>query len=94
MDNKAMSEPENFDHHKPCRWEPSISPEELAEDLESLRQTIGDRFVDQYELGIAKDAMKLMEHMAAWSRTPAAGQLRMLVVRYVIFGEPNVDSIA
>jgi hypothetical protein len=84
-----MSEPENFDHHKPCRWEP-----DLAEDLASLRQEIADRFVDQYELGIAKDAMKLMEHMAAWSRTPAAGQLRMLVVQYVIFGEPNVDSIA
>jgi hypothetical protein len=89
-----MDEDENFDHHKPCRWEPSISPEELAEDLASVRQAIGDRFVDQYVLDIARDAMKLMEHMAAWSRTPAAGQLRMLCAQYVTFGEPNVDSIA
>ena len=37
-------------------------------DLESIR-AIGDRLVDHYELQIAKDAMKLMEHMAAWSRT-------------------------
>ena len=32
--------------------------------------------------------------MAAWSRTPAAGHLRMLVVQYIIFGEPDVDTIA
>ena len=90
-----MSEPENFDHHKPCRWEPSISPEELAEDLEVARQTIGDRFVDQYELGIAKDAMKLMEHMAGmgsnssgWSTEDAGGSIRQDV--YVKFSKREV----
>ena len=34
------------------------------------------------------------ENMAAWSRTPAAGKLRMMVVQYIIFGEPCVDEIA
>ena len=50
--------------------------------------------LDILELESARLAMKLAENMMAWSRTPAAGKLRMLVVRYVIFGEPSVDEIA
>ncbi len=50
--------------------------------------------LDILELESARLAMKLMENMAAWSRTPAAAKLRMLVVQHVVFGEPSVDDIA
>jgi hypothetical protein len=56
--------------------------------------TVMGQTLDILELESARLAMKLMENVAAWSRTPAAGKLRMLVVQYVIFGEPSVDEIA
>jgi hypothetical protein len=59
-----------------------------ADDPDFMGQTL-----DILELESARAAMKLAENMMAWSRTPAAGKLRMLVVQYVIFGEPSVDEI-
>ena len=55
--------------------------------------TVMGQTLDILELESARLAMKLMQNMAAWSRTPAAGKLRMLVVQYVIFGEPSVNEI-
>jgi hypothetical protein len=53
-----------------------------------------ERIVDLFELQSVRSAMQLMHNVMAWSRTPAAGKLRMLAVRYVIFGEPTIDEIA
>jgi hypothetical protein len=50
--------------------------------------------LDILELQSVRAAMQFARNMMAWSRTPKAGKLRMLVVRYVIFGEPTVDEIA
>jgi len=50
--------------------------------------------LDILELESARAAMRLAENMMAWSRTPAAGKLRMMVVQYIIFAEPSVDEIA
>jgi hypothetical protein len=51
------------------------------------------RIVDLFELQSVRSAIKLMQNVVAWSRTPAAGKLRMLAVQYVIFGEPGIDTI-
>jgi hypothetical protein len=53
-----------------------------------------DRTIHLLEWQSVSSAIKLMKNMAAWSRTRAAGKLRMLVVQYVIFGEPDVNTIA
>lgn len=51
------------------------------------------RIVDLFELQSVRSAIKLMQNVVAWSRTPAGGKLRMLAVQYVIFGEPGIDTI-
>jgi hypothetical protein len=53
-----------------------------------------EQIVDLFELQSVRSAIKLMHNVMAWSRTPAAGKLRMLAVQYVIFGEPGIDTIA
>ena len=50
--------------------------------------------LDLLELQSVRAAMALMQNVAAWSRTPKAGRLRMMVVQYILFGEPDVDTIA
>lgn len=50
------------------------------------------QMLDILELQSARAAMKLMENVAAWSRTPTAGKLRMLAVQYVLFGKPTEGS--
>jgi hypothetical protein len=52
------------------------------------------RTLDLLELQSVRAAMRLCENMITWSRTVKAGKLRMLAVQYVIFGEPDVDTIA
>ena len=70
---------------------PGDAPDKYPGDSDSA---IMGQTLDILELESARAAMRLAENMMAWSRTPAAGKLRMLVVQYVIFGEPSVDEIA
>ena len=70
---------------------PGDAPETFPGDSDPVIQ---GQTLDILELESARAAMKLAENMMAWSRTPAAGKLRMMVVQYVIFGEPSVDEIA
>jgi hypothetical protein len=49
--------------------------------------------VDLMELQSVRAAMRLAENVMAWSRTPAAGKLRMMAIQYILFGEPSVEEI-
>jgi hypothetical protein len=72
-----------------------VYPGSGEDDLPGLdNPAIMDRALDILELQSVRAAMKLMENVAAWSRTPNAGKLRMMAIQYAIFGEPSVDEIA
>jgi hypothetical protein len=52
------------------------------------------RVLEILELQSVRAAMKLAENVMAWSRTAKAGEIRMLAIQYILFGEPSVDQIA
>lgn len=49
---------------------------------------------DADELALYKSALKLADNLLSWSRTAAAGRLRLLAATHVLTGEPDVDTIA
>jgi hypothetical protein len=92
MDDKMKQREANFEAKKygtvPFKY-PGDGDNTPGRDNPEFNATV----VDLMELQAVRHAMKLAENVMTWSRTPAAGRLRMLAIQYILFGSPSVEEI-